>query len=206
MNDKTKINLESYDRAAAKLAAVYNGMASESVLPGFAERLPVPSPGKILRALDLGCGSGRDAHWLAERGFEVVAVDGAAEMIAQARDKKSHPRVTYMQDFMPGIDNVRALGRTFDVVLMSAVWMHLDGGERETMMDNIRALTNDNAIIYVSLRHGESPADRPMFDTSAREMEQLAAERGMTFEFLGGDDDKQGRSGKVYWEYVALRR
>jgi tellurite methyltransferase len=33
------------------------------------------------RALDLACGAGRNAVWLAERGWEVVALDGAEEAI-----------------------------------------------------------------------------------------------------------------------------
>jgi SAM-dependent methyltransferase len=33
------------------------------------------------RALDLACGAGRNALWLASRGWEVVAIDGAAEAI-----------------------------------------------------------------------------------------------------------------------------
>jgi SAM-dependent methyltransferase len=33
------------------------------------------------RALDLACGAGRNAIWLAERGWDVVAIDGASEAI-----------------------------------------------------------------------------------------------------------------------------
>ena len=33
------------------------------------------------RALDLACGAGRNAHWLAMRGWDVVAIDGASEAI-----------------------------------------------------------------------------------------------------------------------------
>ena len=33
------------------------------------------------RALDLACGAGRNALWLAARGWDVVAIDGAAEAI-----------------------------------------------------------------------------------------------------------------------------
>lgn len=38
------------------------------------------------RALDLACGAGRNAIWLASRGWEVVAVDGAAEAIRILRE------------------------------------------------------------------------------------------------------------------------
>lgn len=37
------------------------------------------------RALDLACGAGRNALWLASRGWEVVAVDGAEEAIRIVR-------------------------------------------------------------------------------------------------------------------------
>jgi SAM-dependent methyltransferase len=43
-------------------------------------------PGK---ALDLACGAGRNALWLAERGWDVTAVDGAATAIAILREKGS---------------------------------------------------------------------------------------------------------------------
>jgi SAM-dependent methyltransferase len=33
------------------------------------------------RALDLACGAGRNALWLASRGWDVVAIDGASEAI-----------------------------------------------------------------------------------------------------------------------------
>lgn len=37
------------------------------------------------RALDLGCGEGADAVWLAERGWQVVAVDISATALGRAR-------------------------------------------------------------------------------------------------------------------------
>lgn len=38
------------------------------------------------RALDLACGAGRNAAWLADRGWEVVALDGAEEAIKLVPD------------------------------------------------------------------------------------------------------------------------
>jgi len=37
------------------------------------------------RALDVGCGEGADALWLAERGWQVIAVDISAVALARAR-------------------------------------------------------------------------------------------------------------------------
>jgi SAM-dependent methyltransferase len=46
-----------------------SGAAPSPLVTEFAATLP---PG---RALDLACGAGRHARWLAERGWEVVAID-----------------------------------------------------------------------------------------------------------------------------------
>ena len=43
------------------------------------------------RALDLACGAGRNAVWLAQRGWDVVAIDGASEAIRVLRERE--PRV-----------------------------------------------------------------------------------------------------------------
>ena len=40
---------------------------------------------KLGRAIDLGCGAGNYAIWLAGQGFEVIGLDISAEAIAQAR-------------------------------------------------------------------------------------------------------------------------
>jgi ubiquinone/menaquinone biosynthesis C-methylase UbiE len=44
---------------------------------------------KNLRILEINCGTGDDANWLASMGHHVIATDGAAEMIQQARKKAS---------------------------------------------------------------------------------------------------------------------
>lgn len=58
------------DRAAEDLEPSPNPLLGET-----AANLP---PGK---ALDLACGTGRNAVWLAERGWQVTAVDGASAAI-----------------------------------------------------------------------------------------------------------------------------
>jgi SAM-dependent methyltransferase len=207
MREHHRKNRQAYDRDAEALARVYNAMASADVLPGLSERLP---QGERLRALDLGCGSGRDAFWMAaEKGFDVVAVDASAAMLAQARRLKAHERVTYVRDDLPGLAKVRrdekARGDTgFDVFVMSAVWMHLQPDERAQTMRHIAAMARPGALLYVSLRHGPAPEDRPMFDNSVAEIIALAALYGARAEVAGADRDRQGRAG-VKWEYVALR-
>jgi SAM-dependent methyltransferase len=55
----------------------------ESWRPLF-DRPDAPPPG---RALDIGCGSGRDAVYLARRGWRVTAVDFVDEALAKAQER-----------------------------------------------------------------------------------------------------------------------
>jgi 2-polyprenyl-3-methyl-5-hydroxy-6-metoxy-1,4-benzoquinol methylase len=209
MGTHHKKNLETYDRDARALAETYNALASTDVLPGLAERLPSSTREKRRRALDLGCGSGRDAFWLAaEQGFAVTAVDGSRQMLAYAGKWKKHPRVRYEQDTLPDLAQVRDRAakthEKYDVFVLSAVWMHLQPAERAVLMTHIAALANPKALVYISLRHGPAPADRPMFACPADEVKALGRAHRARFEKIGGDRDRQGRNG-VHWEYVTLR-
>jgi tellurite methyltransferase len=42
------------------------------------------------RALDLACGAGRNALWLANHGWDVTAIDGAAEAIRLLHEHNAH--------------------------------------------------------------------------------------------------------------------
>jgi SAM-dependent methyltransferase len=66
--------------------------------PAFMSLLPDVTG---LRALDLGCGAGRLAHYLAESGAaDVIGVDLSERMLELARAECSHPRLTYQRASM----------------------------------------------------------------------------------------------------------
>ena len=54
----------------------------------------LPARGKVL---DLGCGTGRLSLYLDTLGYEVVALDSSAEMLAVARAKAGADRITWLQ-------------------------------------------------------------------------------------------------------------
>lgn len=47
------------------------------------------------RALDVGCGEGADARWLAEHGWTVTAVDISSAALARAKELNDHPSITW---------------------------------------------------------------------------------------------------------------
>ena len=69
---------------------------SGRVSPRLAETAAALTPG---RALDLGCGEGADAVWLAEHGWRVSAVDVSATALARARAAAEQHGVAAHIDF-----------------------------------------------------------------------------------------------------------
>jgi len=81
------------------------------------QKYPLPSSGSIL---EVGCGTGRTACYLAEQGYQVVAVDIHPQMLAKAkqRAKDSGLEVAFQQadaHALPFADN------SFDVLLAESV-------------------------------------------------------------------------------------
>ncbi len=72
-------------------------------------------------ALDAGCGTGADARWLAEQGWQVAAVDISATAIEQARRRETGPGSV---DWLVADIGTFAPGRSFDLVISQYVHPH----------------------------------------------------------------------------------
>jgi SAM-dependent methyltransferase len=66
------------------------------------------------RALDLACGAGRNALWLASRGWEVVAIDGASEAIRLVREQDAAIDARVLD--LEAIDRLPFEDASFDLV------------------------------------------------------------------------------------------
>src|SRR3954470_9041160 len=76
------------------------------------------------RCLEIGCGTGKNTVWLAEKAKQVTAVDLSEEMLAHARRKIVDPHVTFTQanilgDWTFGSD-------LYDLVSFSLVLEHIE--------------------------------------------------------------------------------
>jgi protein-L-isoaspartate O-methyltransferase len=86
-----------YDHHAKELAIQYEAMPPDSVHGWVADLLP---EGKAL-VLDVGAGTGRDAAWLARRGFEVVAVEPSAGMRMEGQRLHPDAWIQWKNDALP---------------------------------------------------------------------------------------------------------
>jgi 2-polyprenyl-3-methyl-5-hydroxy-6-metoxy-1,4-benzoquinol methylase len=156
------------------------------------------------RVIDIGAGTGRDAAGFAELGHTVTAVEPTPELRTEAQRLHPHPAITWIDDSLPDLDGLLALGARYDVVMLTAVWMHLDLAQRERAMARVAPLVNPGGLMALSPRHGPVPAGRRMFDVSAEETRALAERHGLTVAHeskgpsrLGGPD--------VWWDRLAFR-
>ncbi|WP_127900889.1 class I SAM-dependent methyltransferase [Solirhodobacter olei] len=166
---------DGYAEAAATLLADYEAMRFEAIHAGILDLLPEP-PAEVL---DIGAGSGRDAGWLAAQGYRVTAAEPVAEMREGARRLHPSPAIRWCDDALPELPAL-SLGRTrFDLILMTAVFMHLDAEERAAALPVLAGLLAPGGRLILSLRHGPVPADRQMFEVGAEEIRALAAAAGL---------------------------
>jgi len=102
-------------------------------------------------ALDLGCGVGYYSSMLRDLGFQVVAVDGRAENIEEARTRYSDIdfRVADVED--PAL---AGLG-SFDLVLCVGLLYHLENPMR--CFRNLRAVCGKVLILESMVVPGEEP-------------------------------------------------
>ena len=85
----TLIDMDSHDWNARYAAT--RSMWSEEPNVFLVAKTERMKPG---RALDLGCGEGRNALWLAERGWDVTAVDFSKVAIERGRQRASQRGLT----------------------------------------------------------------------------------------------------------------
>lgn len=100
------------------------------------------------RALDLGCGEGRNALWLAERGWDVTAVDFSSVAIARGRRWAERRGVTVDFRAADVIDFEPEPGG-YDLVIV--FYLQLPHGEVRKVLENAsKALAPGGSILVVA--------------------------------------------------------
>lgn len=190
-----------YDARGAELADRYERLSPEAVHAGFLDYLP---SGADRLALDIGAGSGRDAAWLRDLGFEVVAVEPAKGMRDAARARHAGKNIRWLDDRLPSLTNTHRLGLAFDVILLSGVFMHVRPEERPRAFRKIATLLKPGGRLLISVRDGSGTSDRPMWSVPRGELEAYARAQGLAVLQVADASDLQGRA-QVRWTTYALQ-
>lgn len=108
------------------------------------------------RALDLASGEGRNALWLAERGWLVTAVDFStvgtdkARDLAESRDTDAADRVRWVVDDV--VDHTPE--QQYDLVLV--IYLHLPADQRRTALQHAAAALAPGGTLLVVGHHSDN--------------------------------------------------
>ncbi|TDT44548.1 methyltransferase family protein [Halospina denitrificans] len=192
---------DPYSQRAKAFFDQYQQLAFEEVHDAWLHYLP-EDPGY---ALDIGAGSGRDAGALAKRGWSVLAVEPAEALRELAERSTAELPLQWLNDRLPELEEVKACGHRFRLILVSAVWMHLPPNQQGEALNTLSELIEPGGIIVITLRHGPGDDERTFYETSRSELETLANDEGLTP--MAVDDspqsDQLGRDA-VSWETLVF--
>ena len=188
-----------YDQNAEQLVSQYESLSFEDVHPALLDLLPAPGA----TILDVGAGSGRDAAWFADKGYDVVAVEPSETMRTFARRRHPSRRIHWLADSLPDLAQVRRLGLTFDLILLSAVWMHVPPASRQRALRKLTTLLSPNGRIAISLRIGPPDTDRAMYEVALPELTAMAQQFGLRLVRTDDSLDRLGRPG-ISWTTAIL--
>ena len=190
-----------YARNAKTLRDQYNSVSFDAVHADWLQLLPTSG-----RALDIGAGSGRDALALAERGFFVTAIEPVAEMREQGLLLTERAGVEWLNDSLPKLSSLNGQEKGFNLILLSAVWMHLDSQERMVSIGKLATLLEPNGVLVVTLRHGEFSDGRISVPSSVDEIKKLASSNNLSVILATqAGNDELGRK-DVVWQTIVIKK
>jgi hypothetical protein len=118
------------------------------------------------------------------------------------------PRIEWLDDSLPDLALLRARDERFDLVMLSAVWMHLDAQQRRDAMPNLAALVRAGGVMIMKIRHGPVPAGRRMFEVLPEETIELAQTQGLhpVLNVRTESSQEANRRAGVSWTNLAFVR
>ncbi|HZB92024.1 MAG TPA: class I SAM-dependent methyltransferase [Stellaceae bacterium] len=194
--------LQGYAAAAGDLIARFEEVSPDQLYAPVADLLPSAAS----KIADIGAGTGRDAAWLAEQGHDVVAVEPVDELRQAGMALHKSQRIEWCNDRLPRLRDLGSRESSFDRVLLSAVWQHLDDEERCIALRTLADLTAPGGMLILSLRHGPGASSRPVYE--ARPKDTIRAARHAGFELIRERQapslQAANRAAGVRWTWLAF--
>lgn len=146
-----KETIEVYNREAASIARLHSTLKPERIYQLIHQYFV-----KNGKTLDVGCGIGRDTHWLKQQGFPTLGVDASVEMLRFAQG--FYPTADFLQDDLPDLPELQNL--RFQNILCSAVLMHLPETQIPIACKRLLALLETDGRMIISVRGTQAENQR----------------------------------------------
>jgi SAM-dependent methyltransferase len=127
------------------------------------------APLRARRALDLGCGTGRNALWLARTGWSVTGVDASRVGLDTAKERAAREGLTLHTVLADLLDYVPEPA-SFDLVVVANI--HLAPPQRDTLFERAASAVAPGGHLFIVGHHvdalGKSgpPVRERLFDES----------------------------------------
>ena len=195
-------NISFYHNNADELANQYNSSVFEEVHESWQPFWP-QSGSKVL---DVGAGSGRDAKWFSLFGCETFAIEPANALRQLGQKNTCDADVCWLDDTLPELKKVIGLGIRFDLILVSAVWMHISQSDRKRAFRKLANLLAPNGKLVITLHHGSFSDERVSHGVSIDELDKLAKDYALQLCYKSAFcEDTMGRS-DVQWQTVVVKK
>ena len=192
--------MDFYTLNAQALIAQYQSLNPEQVHSAWLKYLPEIKPNTSdsahYHALDIGAGAGRDTHWLAQKGWQVNAIE-PNDSLRQSIPK--HANINTHSDTLPLLSTI-ADKPTYQLILVSAVWMHLTPLQQAQSLQRLESLLSPQGLLVITWRNQAYEKSR-QFETVD---ESLFHELPNTEAQIISSEDEGGREG-VVWKCAVLQ-
>jgi len=113
------------------------------------------------KVIEIGFGSGRDANYLINNGFNVIGIDGSKEMLKKAQQNYPLLNGRLIQAVLP--DEFPYFETRFDAAYSIATLMHFDEEGIVEILKKIRNVLKPNSPVYISVSSKRSSDDERFF-------------------------------------------
>ena len=137
-----------YDAHADEFAARTLPADLTDVADAFLALLPAGG-----RILDFGCGAGRDARLFMDRGYDVDAVDGSAQMCRVARERSGVPARRMLFSELSAQEEYGGIWACSSV-------LHLPRDELRPVLERMTRALKHSGVMYLSFKYGEFEGER----------------------------------------------
>ncbi len=176
----SKDTLQVYDKYAKVYAEYTFPKLMQFQLNQFISMLP-----KQAKVLDVGCGSGRDAHYFHDYGLDVTAVDVSENMLKEAKSRV--PDVVFKKMDMRKLTFPK---ESFDGIWIMATLSDVKKDEALTVLKEAARILKENGVLYVAVKEGKDEiiVNKPEYGNLPRfyalyqqpELENLLQQAGFT--------------------------
>jgi SAM-dependent methyltransferase len=186
-----------YDRDASAIAARYE-TADMGAIHEYLLRY-LPKGGEVL---EVGSGSGREAAYVLQEGYDVTGIDASAGMVRESI--RLHPELQnrVICSPLPLQTDSPLLDRKFDAMVSIATWMHVPEHDLLECVTQIRTMLKPEGVLFISASTGRQEGVGDRDDQGRLFIERPAEQIQLLFERLGFRFIAQHDTSDAYLDFL----